>query len=261
MDIPEPLEREVGPFPLWQWLGLAALGIGVGIIIRKRSGSKGAASLATGEGEGSDPAAAGSFGLSPPASSRVPAYGVGPDVGTGSGAAGVEEVTTNLGWSRKAIAWLIAAGVDPIVADSAIRKAMDGYPMTAQERAAYGLAIGGLGAPPEFVPPVNEISPPPPTAPAPTPGPPPTTVSPTPVSVQMAGSSLVSDNGDTILWTDGNAVQWVSNGHLSQALYQGGARVARPLDNGSFEPIRMSRATISAIPHKIGPPPPEWGTW
>lgn len=262
IDVPDSLERRVGPFPIIAWAGLIAGGAALGLVLRKRMKSKPSApdeieqSLPDIEGSSSSSG----FAASSAASSRtgVPTvYTPAPSVQVPT----VDVPTTNLAWGQRVITGLTSQGLDALSVDTAIRKYLSGLGLNSGERAIVTRALGSYGPPPEDVPPVVQIPDEVPTTPTPiasVPTPPP----PPPAATIRAPGALVSDDGNTVLWlgSDGQAVKWVSNGHESVALWRAGAATAG--DNGQYPyPKIMSREAIRAVPNKIGPPPPEWGQW
>jgi hypothetical protein len=266
VDVPAPLERRVGPFPLVGWLAIGLAGIGLGLLIR-RSGlfnNKPEPELEQYDEDGNPiiPAAAGAQFVP---SGVANAGGASSSTSSSSSTPAIED--TNAAWARRAIAWLLSNGANPSDADAGIRKYLEGAPLTGGELAAVQRALREptIGIPPEYVPPPQQLDSPPV---APPPPPSPVTPPPTSVSIDPSRAQLVSDDGNTVLLWDGNAVQWVQDGNRSIALWRAGAKVAGhagAADANSPEafpvPIRMSRAVIVSAPHKIGPPPPEWGGW
>lgn len=72
-----------------------------------------------------------------------PAYPVGLT------AQGLPGPITNEQWARLSFDWLIGKGDDPTLVENALRKYLDGQPLSAQEEAVKNLAQQTFGAPPE----------------------------------------------------------------------------------------------------------------
>jgi hypothetical protein len=146
------LGKQIGPLPLGAWI--IVVGAGVGIALYTRRSSPAPDIVESGNG--------------------IPGVGVGgsgqftelvPGAG-GAGGATAQKPTTNEQWGVAAINWLISMNYPTMAADSAIRKYLAGSKMSAQEYTLIGqvLALSGLGAPPQVLPPTeNETEPPTPT--------------------------------------------------------------------------------------------------
>lgn len=125
------LGKKIGPLPLGGWVIVVGAGLGVGILINRN------AKKAT----------------------DTPSQVVDPSVGTGGGSflpinppdtsTGDALPETNQSWGNKAITWLIASQIDPVVANSAVNKFLTGMTLSAQESAAIAMALGKYGPPPE----------------------------------------------------------------------------------------------------------------
>lgn len=133
---------KVGNFKAGTWALIIGGGAAAGFILRRYFAAKAPAAAVA------DPLAA-PFTYTP----------AGGNAGATSGSDGTDLPAvipaTNLDWSRKAIAILIGLGVDPAIADSAIRKYLNGDQLNAAETAAVKLALATkeIGVPPEYVPP------------------------------------------------------------------------------------------------------------
>lgn len=136
------LGKMVGPLPLGAWVG--AVGVGGLLLVRNRRAAAAAPTTVTGD------------------SGTVSLNG---DPGVGTGAVGgwayqsptaatstlVPEPTTNEEWAQRRLNQLIALGYDPAVADSALRKYLEGAALSASEYALTKVALG-FGAPPLLLP-------------------------------------------------------------------------------------------------------------
>lgn len=183
MDLPEPLEKKVGPFTVATWAGVVLAGVIGGLILRRtllRDEPATAAPVVTGD----EPAA----GYVAP---QVPPYGLsgaGPSYAvtspmTTAPAAAAPSIRSNLDWLRQAVERLTASGVnDPTTIHAALSTWLRGDPITVAQKAIVDIAVRELGPPPEYVPPLalkepsmpppvpTEAQPPPPIPAPPGPG-------------------------------------------------------------------------------------------
>jgi hypothetical protein len=261
VDVPAPLERKVGPFPLVAWAGLIGGGAALGLVLRKRMGGKPKPTDDNtlpdiSDAEGS-PTSAVASGTAARGVVTVPAPSAGAPVAEPG-------VTTNQAWGTKAVRYLIDTGTDAALAQQAIGKFLDGTGLTASEQALVSKALTGIGPTPEYAPPITRA---PAEAPAAPPGFTAEQPAPAPAAAVTPPGALVSHDGDTVFWTDGTHVEHVKDGNRSIALWRNGAQVrgfAGALDPnapGAYPvPLYMAEAAIRSLQH-VGTPPPSWGTW
>lgn len=134
------MNQRIGPFELRIWLVLIAAGLVIGMVIRRRTAATPAATAEPGAGDfvtqgATLPLNGGQLGGSAP-------------------------TPTNHDWLVRA-AGLIAqstSGYDPAEVDAALRKIIEGTPVTSREMAIYSLAIQLAGTPPEDVPAVTLVT-------------------------------------------------------------------------------------------------------
>lgn len=174
--------KPIGPLPTGAWIAIVAAG--VGLVYYSRTHGLGGSS------------------------SNQPAPLTNADlVGTGPGWVAVVPPTTapssptidtNDAWANQAITWLIAQGIEPTLADAAIRHYINGQDFPAGQQSQYqsivDMALKHFGAPPQTLTPytnppgpVTDNNPPPvtkPPNPIPNPPPPPPTPVPTPGTTQ-----------------------------------------------------------------------------
>lgn len=154
--------QKIGPLPLGAWVAIAGGGIGLYMLHRNKAAAAAApASI--------DPTASivGTGGAGAVSESYVPTTG---GVTTTTPA----KLTSNTQWGSQAFSWLAALGMNPTMADSAIRNYLDGRTLSVQENALISQVLGKYGTPPEQLPaapPVPVVTPisPPPAPPAPAP--------------------------------------------------------------------------------------------
>jgi nucleoid-associated protein YgaU len=159
--MPVDLSQKVGPAPLGAWLGGLGVVLGYSVYKRRKAAAVTAAtpvSQFTTDPTLGNPLAAGAVGGSSSATPTPPA------------------ITDNNSWYRAGVTLLVARGVDPAVASSALSDFLAGNQLTAGEQADVNIVITGLGPPPvqppqPGVPPVTVVPPPTPT-PHPVIGPP-----------------------------------------------------------------------------------------
>jgi nucleoid-associated protein YgaU len=125
------LGKKVGPLPLGGWVLVVGAGLAVGYFINRNAGKAEPQQLTeSGVGKGG-----GTFlPIDPPTSTP-------------------EETLpeTNLTWAMKAKQYLVAQGIDALIANTAVEKFLSGQTLSAQESAAISMALGKLGPPPEGV--------------------------------------------------------------------------------------------------------------
>lgn len=204
MDLPAPLEKKIGPFPVIGWIGIIGAGIGAGVLVR-RSGLFGGpgkvapvdATVAAAPVDVSTSGVPGGDYLSLPAT-----YAGGGAVGAG-GAVGVPgpvtpivpAITTNAQWSQQATIWATSHQIDPVTAAGVISKYLQGDPISATESVVLGQILGAMGPPPEGAPAPQVTTAPPsgfvqiPTTPAQPAQP----VTPTPVVTNTGGQTAVGN--------------------------------------------------------------------
>lgn len=259
MDVPEPLQRQVGPFPLVVWGGLIGGGVGLGLILRYRmkrnpssAGKDNTLPLISDADGNPTGVTASTAGVQTRGGTVVVAQ---PATNPGS-----SPVTSNMEWARNAIAYLISIGTDPAVAQAAITRFIDGSGLTAVELGLVSKAIGATGPPPEYVAPPTVVPAKVPDAPPGLQAPP---SLPAVESITPPGA-LISPDGNLVFHSDGVRVKWVQNGNESKALAAAGARVKSMVNPGTAEefpePVYASPAAIRAQ-RLVGPPPPGWSAW
>lgn len=161
-DVTEALTGKLGPAPVWVW----AAGVSVPLIgWRLWSAHRAAAAAAKAEADANQ--AAGSNldtapdSLLPGASGAVAAGALYPTGNPGglwnvddAGSVGTNPTgpVDNYAWINAAADRLVAQGYAPSVVLSALRKVIDGQPVTDQEEAIFNLAVRGSGNPPGGVP-------------------------------------------------------------------------------------------------------------
>lgn len=131
------LTREVAGLPVGAWAAVVAGGLGLAYMLNKNQAN---AAL--------EPVVEPGVGTG-----LVPAGAAFPATGQESEDA---EPDNNLQWSQRAKAFLVARGIDPTKADNAVRKYVAAEQLTFEENAMINLAILGVGAPPEDLPPAPE---------------------------------------------------------------------------------------------------------
>lgn len=166
MDLPPVLAKQVGPFPVAGWLGIIAAGVGIGVLVRRSSLFDGGTEPDVPAVE-DDPAAGavastGYYGAGAGLPGAFPGGNGQPPPPSGVATA----PATNQEWSMAAVRFLIAGGVDPVIADAAIGNYLQGNPLDARHSAALSIALRQLGPPPEGAPPVSGTPAPPPSLPS-----------------------------------------------------------------------------------------------
>jgi hypothetical protein len=253
-EIPAALEKKVGPFPLVGWVGLVAGGAGLGYVLRRRSASKKKAPTAGSKLPTIDGVTAGA----PSSSSSFAATGTR---ATTIAVPTPSQVTptisaTNQAWARNTINGLIALGSDPVVADTAVRKYLNGDPLNTAERSAIRTAIGNYGPPPEGgIKPITSAPdniPSPPRTPTPS-MPTPDQAPPSPAAIEYL---VKPDDGDIAVFVTDyrSSITWVQDGYQARALANSGVKTAGQSPDGWPAPIPISRASLDRLPH-AGPAP------
>lgn len=166
------LTRKVGPLPAWAWAGITVAGVTTVILIRRRYLAAGGANGAEPEGDSGE---GGTFDEMYGAPSLPGGFVIGGGVpGTGSDVTGDDPTTpetpeppaTNADWQREAVRYLTARGVQPTLALDSVSRFLAGRTLTSQGQAIIDMALRGVGAPPQPVPPAT-VSPTPEPVPSP----------------------------------------------------------------------------------------------
>jgi LysM domain-containing protein len=130
-DMPD-LGKKVGPLPMGAWIAVVGAGLFIGYRINKSMAAKQTPAdqqlVEDGVGTGG-----GTFlPINPPSSTPVES-----------------EPETNMSWQQKAVQWLISHNYDPLVAQNAVGKFLNGQTLSPTESAMLAFVIGALGPPPE----------------------------------------------------------------------------------------------------------------
>lgn len=128
------LGKKVGPLPIGGWIVVVGAGLAIGYFINKNAAKK---------------------------DDSGPAVDPNSDVGTGGGTflpinppSDTPEDTdpeTNQAWVTKVVNWLIAQGIDSVIANNAATKYVAGMALDLQESAAIAMAVAHFGPPPEGI--------------------------------------------------------------------------------------------------------------
>lgn len=160
----QALSRRIGPFTVGVWLLIVAAGLALGLIARRFMDgldSPADGDLEAGPIERSVVWASDAFATQ---GAIVPMNG-----GTAYGGSAGSGDLTNDQWARDAIRHLVNHGVDPVLADKAIRKYVQGDELTAEEAQIVGRAITEVGVPPRSLPAMKVAAQPATVPPAPSP--------------------------------------------------------------------------------------------
>jgi hypothetical protein len=148
------LTHKVGPLPVGIWMVAAG---GIYLYVKRKN-------TAAGPGGPTALTPAGTVATTGGIGSSDMSHGGGSGGDTGSGGNTVAgQYSTNDAWGRAAVNFLVARGVDPTVANSAITQFLASQNLTADQQAQVNLAIQSLGAPPNL--PQPGTAPPPITTP------------------------------------------------------------------------------------------------
>lgn len=178
MDLPGPLEKQVGPFPVVAWLGIIGGGLGLAWFIRRSDLFGGEGSVEPIDdvvaGEETDVYAPGVTGT---ATSGY--FGGGFGGGAGGSVVPIPQQTnpptsspiaTNQEWQNAAIVWAQSHDISGVTASRVTGAYLQGDAISSGEAAVLGQILGAIGPPPEGAPPANVVSSPPPVV-TPTPSP------------------------------------------------------------------------------------------
>lgn len=188
-----PLARRVGPFTIGQWLIIVGAGVALGVVLRRFGG--GPADLADMPAVDESGAAYTGFTTQ---GAAVPMNG-------GTATLPTNAITDNQQWlaaGSRALLGIGGYGAGEI--DTALRRYLDGELLTQRDAAIVSAALGAIGTPPEYVPPMNVQSSP--TTNVPTTGgqatpPPPANVPVTPPPSTTSGpAGTVTQAGQEALW-------------------------------------------------------------
>lgn len=151
MDFSKP----IGPLPTGAWIAVVAGGLGIMFYTRNHQSASVTDPTTLADAVGAGPSAFTAVSPTPSPPSNIPSF------------------TDNAGWSVAAIIWAIAHGIQPTIADAAVRNYINGLPpANAQQSAIIDQILGALGPPPTTLPP-PPVQPPPIVPPPPPPHPPP----------------------------------------------------------------------------------------
>lgn len=148
------LGKQVGPLPLGAWLAVVGVGLGVGYYGRSNSGATTTAPTDT-TASALDPNSADTVGTG--------VNGQWVDVNPPTSPSPQGPPADNDEWGRRAINDLIALGINPALAQSAVANGLQGNTMSVQQYAVWTMALGKLGAPPFPI----DVVPPPVSVPGP----------------------------------------------------------------------------------------------
>ena len=170
-ELRETLTRQVGPFQVWQWALIIVGGIIVGRMIARQLGPSGDA-----PGEPADPVTGQPFLEIPharvggPDASAPGSGGAAGDFRADPDAGGDLGPTTNMDWLRLASRRLGDQGTyGPAQVDTALRRYLEGQPVTPDQVEIVGAALDAVGPPPEGAPSMLTETPPPSDPPTTTP--------------------------------------------------------------------------------------------
>lgn len=232
------LTQKVGPLPIGIWMVAAG---GIYLYLRKKNGSStgvGSTALtpsgtvATTGGIGSSDMSGGTGG------------GSGGDTG-GSGSTVGGQYATNDAWGRAAVNFLVARGVDPTVANSAITQFLTSQTLTADQQAQVNLAIQTLGAPPTLPQPGN--------APPPVNNPPGTVYAANPpsgLSATASGMNSVDLTWNKVTNATAYTVKYSAAGVAQQTMSVNGTDTHATV--GALSPGTRYDFQVQAVPAKPG---------
>lgn len=146
--MPEWLQRELGPFPVWQWLVIVGGGLALAVIVNRVAGPDGGRS-----GRPVDPT------QNPYAGTQATG---GPGVTYASNRSATVELadgqsrpTTNREWVAVASSLVATIGLyQPVEIDTALRRYLQGTELNATQLAIVNDALRMVGPPPEGAPPI-----------------------------------------------------------------------------------------------------------
>lgn len=179
-DVEEFLRRQIGPFPVWQWIVIVIVGILLAWAIRRSF---------PGDADKSDGAPVDPFnpfaGTQPTGGAIFNPTYAGVGEGSGGGAAEKPEMPeSNREWLARASKLLReTGGYGAAAVDQALRLYLQGRPLNAEQFGIVDAAIAAAGPPPEGAPPIKQETPPPSS-----PGP---TRQPTPPAPTVSGDALL----------------------------------------------------------------------
>lgn len=222
--------KPIGPLPTGAWV--AVVGAGVGLVYWSRTHGLGGSStnnssqdLTPADLVGTGP---GWVAVPPPDSAPVSA----------------PVITTNDQWANQAITWLIAQGIEPTLADAAIRAYINGQDYSSpQYQKIIDMALQHFGAPPQTLtplqnnpgqvpPPNNNPPPPPPKPPPPPPPPPPPVITPPTIRYFTVGHWPALDGSlwgiAVLMYGDGNRWPDIYNVPQNRALIGSNPNLIQP---------------------------------
>jgi len=165
--MPASLRKQLGPFTVGVWLLIVVGGLALGLVVRRVMGGIEASDAA----QQVDPAAG-----TPAVGTGFLTQGAAAVTLNGGGGYGgnSDDPKTNDDWVRYATSFLVGRGQNALEVDTALRRYVNGLPMTTQDGAIVSMAILLVGPPPEPVAPADVTTPVPgtPTPPTSTPKPP-----------------------------------------------------------------------------------------
>lgn len=142
------LGKQVGPLPLGAWIAVVAGGLGLAFVINRNQANAPAATSPVDQSVGTG----GGQVLSPDDPTVAPPT--------------TPVEMDNEAWKRQGVNWLITQGQDPVAAELALRKYLDGQTLSVKERALVALVLAKFGSQPEPIAPTPDT----PTTTDPTPG-------------------------------------------------------------------------------------------
>lgn len=252
------LTKKMGPFPLIVWIAVGALALWY---YRKHqaaaSGSAGAV-----PNQQTDPA--GNIGSIDPATGYVygtpedtaalasnnAGTGTGTDTGSSGGSTTAGQYPDNNSWANAAINFLVARGIDPTTANSAITQFLASQSLTPEQQADVNLAIQSLGAPPS--PPQPGTAPSPIVQP-PSPGTTYASNPPSGVAISSTGATSLGVKWNKVTNSQGYTIKWGT----TSAASTGSATVTGTQANYTItglKPNTLYYVQVQATPAKAGDP-------